>query len=237
MSADDDCGSVTTIGELHLFMKSMQKNLTEELRRGLKEISTSVNNNVAAIRNLEGEVAKINNTLNDREQRDRNYSIRVFNLEVPPSGEHGPTHMDVINHVYTELVAPVLGSLADKGLIPDVPPALQLFEYGHILPAPKKAATNIPPIIIRFFSRSYKTLFMKNKREFLAGVNKTSRLKISVFEDLTAHNFKRLKALNEEDPRVEKAFSINGQIKYILSDDLSKKIRTLKSVTAEIEST
>ena len=69
-------------------------------------------------------------------------------------------------------------------------PVVVADEYGHILPTPKKAATSIPPIIIRFFSRSYKTLFMKNKREFMHKAHCFSSYMIMYFFNVSlAHRY------------------------------------------------
>ena len=77
---------------------------------------------------------------------------------------------------------------------------------------------------------------MMNKKGVLLELNKSNVGQATgVFEDLTATNFRRCQEISQ-DPLVEKAFTLNGQIKYFLKSNPAK-MRTLKSPFDAIEST
>ena len=246
-SDGEEIGNSEEIGtsDLYNFMKKMKSDLTKEIHDSVKELNATVGKHTIAICKLEEfkdttttDLKKMKNDMNDKEQRDRNYSMQIFNLKVPSKlSPKPPSPIEVLTHVYNELVFPVLTTAVANQDISSVPKCLELLEFGHTLPMPRNSKSDISPIIVSFFSRSYRTLFMKNKRNLLISVNKDvdKDNRISVYEDLTTANFQLMKKLSV-DPRLEKAFSLNRQIKYILNNDPGKKMRSLKTLDAQIES-
>ena len=76
--------------EIYAFMKTMKKDQTAELNECMKEIKATLGSHNVAIRKLEElknsaskDLTLIKNNMNEKEQRDRNYSVRIFNLSVP----------------------------------------------------------------------------------------------------------------------------------------------------------
>ena len=230
--------------DLYKFMKKMKTELYQKMTDCTEELKEKVELHSGAITKLQestttaiNDINKIKADMNDKEQRSRNYSIRIFNLPVVSTvPSKPPSPMQVLNHAYETLIKPVLSISVAKGEIPSVPPCLDVLEFGHILPLSNKSTSQVPPIIIRFFSRSYRTLFMMNKKGVLLELNKSNVGQATgVFEDLTATNFRRRQEISQ-DPLVEKAFTLNGQIKYFLKSNPAK-MRTLKSPFDAIEST
>ena len=99
-----------------------------------------------------------------------------------------------------------------------------VLENGHKLGKGKGSLP--PPIIIRFTRREYRDLVIRHRKylpdpstaEVAAGVEK-----LRVVEDLTHTNHHRLQELIR-DPRVEKAWTIQGKFRIILKDDPNKDI-------------
>ena len=76
--------------EIYDFMKTMKKDTTAEHNECMNEIKATIGSHTAAIGMLEEfkdstskDLIQIKNNMNEKEQRDRNYSVRIFNLSVP----------------------------------------------------------------------------------------------------------------------------------------------------------
>ena len=101
-----------------------------------------------------------------REQRQRSWAIRIYGYQCPWR-QKTP---DVVE-VFTDVVKPVLQSMIDSGrAAPFNTDFFACVEYAHPLGPGKKGA--VPPMIFRFFCRRCMYLFMLNKREHLAALEK-----------------------------------------------------------------
>lgn len=229
--------------DLYNLMKETKVELNKKITDCTKELMEKVELHSSSIAKLQesttmatNDIKRIKGEMNDKEQRSRNYSVRIFNLPVGAADPtKPPSPIEVLNHVYETLIKPALSISVAKGEIPTVPNCLDVLEFGHTLPLSNQSTTRVPPIIIRFFSRSYRTLFMRHKKEILLELNKSNvGQAIGIFEDLTATNFRRRQEI-ANDPLVDKAFTLNGQIKYFLKSDPSR-MRSLKSPFDDIES-
>ena len=172
----------------------------------------------------------------ERETRDRNYSIRIFGLDI--EGDNTNV-VNVLQNVYDRTIYPILELAVKNNEIKSVPPVESLLEYGHILPN-KTSKTNIPglasdkpaspsPIIIRFFSRLYRSLVFKYKKDFLnstspAGGTMQTRFgtrrpgdnpRVYIVEDLPIDTYQMMKKMIADD-KYKKVWTINGQIRYVL---------------------
>jgi hypothetical protein len=80
---------------------------------------------------------------------------------------------------------------------------------------------------------------LRNKKEGLAPPPEADQRagikKYTVVEDLTGDTFKCLRAL-ASDSRVSKAWSIDGNLRFVLAGDASSTIRKVKSVYDPIDS-
>ena len=224
----------------------MKKELSNEIVKCRDEVMKTVAKQTASIKRLNDEqetmkkdIKSLQKDQNDKEQRNRNYSIRIFNLPLPSNLSNNP--IGTLNHVYNTIIQPILNIAVESKEIMEVPPVLQLLEFGHTLKYPTSSSSNsgkkttIPPIIVRFFSRSFRLLVLKNKKSFLGKLKGPDKPAVFITEDLTSVNFRLMKELSEDKTRIEKCFSMNGQIKFILRQDPEKRIRTVAKVFDKIE--
>ena len=107
------------------------------------------------------EIADLRNSLNEREQYARNWSMRILNVPVPQDQETDTRF--VMQAVYDTLILPILEGAKSKGDITHVPDCETLLETAHILPG---KTDNHKPIITRFYSRYWRNLVFRNRKEF-----------------------------------------------------------------------
>ena len=98
------------------------------------------------------EIADLRNSLNDREQYARSWSMRCLNIAIPADSK-SDTRV-VMQCVYDTLIYPILEGARRAGSIQTVPTYDALLEKAHILPG--KAGAK--PVICRFYSRYWRNL-------------------------------------------------------------------------------
>ena len=162
--------------------------------------------------------------LNDAQQHNRQWSIRVLGLQVPDSDRNN--NIRVKQHLYRQVLLPILEGAATKGDIDSIPSCDQLIERAHILPSsPDKP----PSVIAHFYCRDFKDLIFKHKKEFqptrtappITHANRTpprQRPLYPIYEDLTRATFLKMPALSTHDA-VHAAWTTSGVIKYRLKSD------------------
>ena len=191
---------------------------------------------------IKNDIKNCNLSLNDREQYQRNWCVRVTGLSVPRDfiqkyGVDGAC----LRHVYDTLVRPTLecstpDKVAEHNLTSDtklesqidfVPGLFSVLENAHFLGGPTRSKNNkdllLPPTIIcRFKSRYLRNLFLRLKRNHMptpSDAEVTRGIKYySVTPDLTRHNHYLLTNLKRDD-RVKAAWSIDGHIRFCLLAD------------------
>ena len=103
-----------------------------------------------------------------REQRQRSWALRVYGYQ-PTWREHTPD----VTEVFQDIIEPVLQARIDSGdSVKFNTNFYSCIEYAHQLAPGKKGA--VPPMIFRFHSRRILFLFMLNKREHVANLQKKS---------------------------------------------------------------
>ncbi len=90
------------------------------------------------------------------------------------------------------------------------------------------------PIIVRFFSRFYRTACLRCKKDFAprktSGASGRKDFCFPFFEDLTRENFTQLQLL-KKNPRVSACWTVNGQIRYRLGDSVNViKVNSLATI-------
>jgi FtsZ-binding cell division protein ZapB len=175
-------------------------------------------------------IDSLRSRLNQVEQHQRSWSIRVHNLPIPPADENDPRK--VMETVYTKLIQPVLNGALSKGAISSVPSTLQLLETAHTLAG---KSGHPKPIIVRFHNRYERDLLFHFKKEFAprTGSNpvndpRSSKLAFPFYEDLTGDTFKKMREL-ARDERVAGCWTVGGRIRLKKVSDPSVVIR-VKSV-------
>ena len=104
--------------------------------------------------------------------------------------------------------------LLESGDLLDVPPAEQLLETVHVLPA----KDGVKPILARFLVRDMRGLVFKHKKEHAprersSTPDRPGRYIYPFFEDLTAMTFKKMRAIADH-PEVTACWSSRGQLRF-----------------------
>jgi hypothetical protein len=155
--------------------------------------------------------------INSLEQHNRSWSVRIMGL--PLSSDEEKSSSIVKEKIYKNVILPILEGAAKEGDLQLVPSnASDVIEMAHPLRA--KDGT-IKPIIARFYSRETRSLVFRHKKAYapkLADGPNRGRYKYSLFEDLTALTFSKMRAL-AANARVTASWTSHGQIRYRLLDD------------------
>lgn len=175
-----------------------QGEITAQLRTSIENLTATVSMLKSNISQLKEEVdaLKLENSVfkksflqvklkdDEREQRGRNKSIRIYNVNTPNKLEEDT--LKFAEHVYSEVIRPVLEKAHQDNVIKSVPTYDQVVEYTHPLhkhvtsgsgsTTTQEAGANAdgptdPPIILRFVSRNYKVAFLKYKSSVFENLN------------------------------------------------------------------
>ena len=173
------------------------------------------------------DLLEANNKTNELEQYTRNWCLRFIGVSIPTNLEKNVGHVRAaLQTVWDRIILPILQQVVSDGVsgLDEVPDMMNVLENGHKLGRGK--GTLPPPIIIRFTRRDFRDMVIRHRKylpipttaEIAAGVEK-----FRVVEDLTHTNHQRLQELIK-DPRIEKAWTIQGKFCLILKDDINKDI-------------
>ena len=203
----------TSQGDLHERMLRMETS-QEKIHNSIDSILT----NFKVLEKKQVETDKSVQLLlkksNMSEQHSRNFSMRIFNLDLPT--ESSKDCLETAKMVYSTLLAPILGIAVEKGSLDLIPPVLDLIDYAHVLPV--KSTNGKPPVIVRLKSRLLRDQIFKYKPVYY---RTNPNCSTSIFEDLTADNFKQLKML-QADENILKAWTRGGQCKFIYKSNPNK---------------
>jgi DNA repair exonuclease SbcCD ATPase subunit len=183
-------------------------------------------------------ISHLQNELNEKELYSRSWSVRFLNVQLPP-GQETDTRV-VMDALYRQVIRPILEGALAKQEITTIPSCDNLLETAHILPGkgPNK------PVIARFYSRYWKGLIFKYRREYApresqaannnrSSQARTARMKHPFFEHLTNTTFKQLKSIqNHQD--VQSAWTVSGVIKFKLKN--SDSVYKVSSIFDSVES-
>ena len=171
------------------------------------------------------ELAELRNSLNEREQYARNWSMRILNVPIPKESEADTRF--VMTTVYDMLLFPILEGARANGDIDHVPDCDTLLETAHILPGKTDSSK---PIIARFYSRYWRNLVFRNWKDFApreagnaaasntrSSSSKGAKMKFPFFEDLTRATFKKLADIKKQE-QVTSAWTVNGSIRFKIKD-------------------
>ena len=158
---------------------------------------------------------------NANEQYNRNWSIRVFGVEIPKSlilssGIDGACMLQV----YNRLIQPVL--FKKLGYVPE---CFDLLSNGHFVG--ERKGNQPRTIIIRFNSRYYRNIFLGAKFDYLpkpTAAEVTKGIKyFACYPDLTARNHSYLIGL-KSDSRTKSCWAFDGSLRFVLDGDSSRNV-------------
>ncbi len=199
----------------------------EELSEENAELKEAVKERETTISNLSKTVSDLEARLNKMDQYNRSWSVRILNVSLT---DNEASNAAAVKQRAYEVFLPILEGAVRDGALPVVPSADQLLEVAHILPGKSGQAK---PIICRFCNRNTRSTCFRLKKDYAArtppasasraGATSEGRYLYPFYEDLSAANFGLLCDLNG-DSRVKVAWSMNGQIRFRLtnSEDVKK---------------
>jgi hypothetical protein len=192
--------------------------------------------NVAA---LKTEVKRLKETVNANEQQKKSLSLRLLGLAPSEEELNGPdVNAATAKLAYDKIIRPILTSAKSKGKIASVPSLTNTIVKAFRTSKLSPSQPSTPPIIITLISSNIKIAIMTNKKGNIPIPSPTDRAngskRISLNEDLTADAFSLLKSMRE-DKRVARVWSVDGNIKFIRSNDADNVIHRVKSIYDPIE--
>ena len=222
--------------------------LTEKLSSLESALLEAVSNNnklKATVASQADEICHLKDCLNEREQYARSWSVRVLNIPLP-AGQESNTRV-VMDTVYQRLLLPILEGARKEREINSIPSCESLLENAHILPG--KGSNK--PIIVRFFSRYWRSLIFKHRRNYAPreetthssstrrgaeGDERRGRLAYSFFEDLSKPTFRQLQAIKASKD-VTSAWTVSGSIRFKIKDNenifkVSSLLDTVENLTS-----
>jgi uncharacterized protein YoxC len=235
-------------------LTSMEAKLNDAIAEN-KQLKKEIAKKDTTIEELKSSYTGLEENLNKLEQYNRAWSVRILN--VPLTSEEEASSLLVRDKVYDLVFLPILQGALGEGAIRCIPDADELLEAAHVLPG--KPGEN-KPIIARFYNRYLRSVCLRLKKAYATKTAKTSSrppaggqgmpavmgaravdgvgrdergwVTFPFFEDLTAHNFKKMRAI-AQDSRVLSCWSVNGQLRFRLND--STVIKRVSSVFESID--
>jgi hypothetical protein len=190
---------------------------------------------------LNSEVKQLKELVNHREQQTRNLTVRILGLPVTEDEVNGPDSSAATARTsYDRILRPILTAAKAKGKISTLPSLQNTVVKAYRAAKPTSVASvPPPPIILHLISPTIKTAIFSSKKDSLpkpSDAEKSLGLKkFLLVEDLTPPTFSFLKLL-KEDKRVDRAWTVDGQIKYIREGDKDMNIRKVRSIFNSIDS-
>jgi hypothetical protein len=212
----------------------------------LKETNSLLAANQTRLVKAEGEIVKLNSEVkqlkelvNHREQAARSLCVRIINLPMSDDEIHGPDPAAATAKLtYERVIRPLLVAAKAKAKIASVPALQNAVIKAYRLSKPS-AASPSPPIVAHLISPNIKTICFIMKKEALPKLSDAERAlsqkRLLLTEDLTPPSFAFLKQLKDDD-RVSRAWSVEGQIRFVKSGDPDNFVHKVRSVFNPIDS-
>jgi hypothetical protein len=238
-----------SVENLSAKLDTMEASLKSSLADN-KKLQDELVEKTKTIGDLQASYSALEYKLNDLEQYNRQWSVRVQNIPLTPDEERNP--IAVRNKVYELALRPILQGAVEAGELDWMPEAKDTLEIAHTLPGKQGQAK---PIITRFKDRVVRSICLRLKKTYAprtaeqgngpatrtAGAAANSggvvrdergRYTFPFHEDLTRLNFNKMKAISA-DSRVFSCWSVNGQLRYRLVN--SQEVKRVSSVFSSVE--
>jgi len=214
------------------------------LRDELLSVKTRMGGDII---NLQSELISVKTTLNLRDQQTRYRSIKLSGLPISEE-EAGTSAADLpkllSKKVYEKILSPILAAAKDKKEIDAIPTMAKCIDeiyrtksWSNSKPSTIPGAPSEPPapptIIIKLFSPAIRLAILRNKKGNIPSPTPAEKNAGSagffISEDLTPLTFKLLRDLQRQQS-VDKAWTVDGRIRYIRTGDPDRKVHKVKSI-------
>jgi len=203
------------------------------IKTSVEALQTRVTAAETDIGSSQNEIKMLKNTVNRLEQASRNLNIRIMGIPLV-EGEN------VAKVAYDRVIKPILIKAKDNNKISTIPQLATLITEAYRV-RPRLSDEIMlsdrpiypPHIIVKLSSSAFKTVIFSSKKDGLPSPSEAERAagirRFAVVEELTPLTFKYLKQLRE-CREVERAWTVNGQILYILNGDQLRTVRRISSI-------
>ena len=207
-------------------------NMLVTMERGRVEDRKQIAKLVEDVKCLNKEVKELKMHLNYRDQQGRGKSLRLFGVPLTPEeANSGPEAYKALAKRLYEVLKPVLTAAKNKGELDTVPQIHNVVEDCYRVG--RFDLKNPPPIIINFVNKRVRMAVLRFKKANLPAPSddekKSGAVRFSLVEDLTGPTYKKLREL-QLDERVERAWTMDGSIRFISTGDKTNTIKRVKSV-------
>ena len=195
-----------------------------ELRTTLDSHTTRINNVENEIGAFQHEIQKLKEQVNRHEQQSRSLHIRIMNVPYLPDEA-------VAKLAYDKAIRPILVVAKDKGKLSSIPQLANVIVEAYRMRSRSGAApVDFPPhILVKLATPSLKSAIFTFKKDGLPSATEAGGRKINIVEELTHPSFQLLKQL-KADSRIFRAWSVEGQIRYIVASDSTRTVKKVQSV-------
>jgi len=253
MSAMTELLSLNTITQKKVIELEARTEVVEtsvaDLRREVTHLKTSMGAEISA---LKTELIAVKTTQNARDQQQRSLSIKLSGLPVTEDEKKSADPDKFLaKKIYDKLLKPILTAAKDNGHIESVPTLNNCISEVERMkiwskPAPTIPGASasvkppaIPIVIIRLTYADVRLAVLRNKKDNTPAPTQADKAlgSIGFFlnEDLTPSTFKALRTLQSDD-RVDKVWSVDGRLRFVLSGDSDRKVIKVKNVFDPISS-
>jgi hypothetical protein len=212
---------------------------SQETREMLVANQNRIEATDARVTALQTEVKHLKEVVNSNEQQKKSLSLRLLGLAPSEEELNGPdVNAATAKLAYDKIIRPILSSAKAKGKVASVPSLANTIVKAFRTAKLSPSQTSPPPIIITLVSLNIKIAILTNKKGNIPlpspSDQSSGNKRISLNEDLTADTFALLKALRE-DRRVGRAWTVDGNVKFIRANDADNVIQRVRSVYDPIE--
>ena len=203
-------------------------------RMTLSEVQHHIKNTDKEVNSLKQEVKQLKDIVNKYEQASRNLNVRIIGLPQAAS-ENTP------KQVYDRIIRPLLVTAKDAGKINSVPQLSTVVTEAYRM-RPKDSGTTSPSrpphIMVKLSNQTIKSALLSVKKNSMPLPSEEEKAigiqKFIITEELTRPVFQLLKQLRNDD-RVDRAWTIDGKIRFTKKNDDQKKVYKVRSNTDQLD--
>jgi len=234
-TTDQRLDYLTKLIESVVLQGSETRSLLEETRSLLTKEKEKVTILEAEVCGLKKDMRSLQDTVNFREQAARSLSIRVIGLPASEEEANAPDpDKFAAKKVYETILCPILNGAKAMNLIKSVPSLTNTISKAFRLGRFNPNSSLSSPLIITLSDPLIKLAIFKAKKLHLPPTaDKTKKYLIA--EDLTPPTFSKLRELRDHKD-VDKAWTVEGRIRYTLTEDKDKFVHKLPSSYSDISS-
>ena len=188
----------------------------------------------ADVKNAYGEIFTLKETVNRFEQRDKALVIRIFGLPLSGDEKDGPDPAKAAaKNAYDRILRPILTHAKEKAIIPSLPGLDKVVTEAFRVRSRTSNITKPPPIVVKLTSSAIKIAIFRAKRDSLPQPSQVEMdaglRRFHLAEDLTSATFNFLFDLRAH-AKVERAWTVDGEIRYTKKDDSTNYVYKVKSI-------